>query len=51
MWHDGCIMLADLWVYHVMMLNNQGRFKRDIKAADFWNGHEWFTVTDIVPQR
>eukprot|EP00775_Hariotina_reticulata_P007980 gene7980-8178_t len=28
-----------------------GRFKRDIKASDFWNGHEWFSVTDIVPTR
>ncbi|KAF6251325.1 hypothetical protein COO60DRAFT_1645177 [Scenedesmus sp. NREL 46B-D3] len=27
----------------------QGRFKRDVKASDFWSGHEWFNVSDLVP--
>uniref|UniRef100_A0A383W1Y2 Domain of unknown function at the cortex 1 domain-containing protein n=1 Tax=Tetradesmus obliquus TaxID=3088 RepID=A0A383W1Y2_TETOB len=27
----------------------QGRFKRDVKASDFWSGHEWFSVSDMVP--
>jgi hypothetical protein len=29
----------------------QGRFKRDVKASDFWSGHEWFSVSDLVPTR
>jgi hypothetical protein len=29
----------------------QGRFKRDVKASDFWSGHEWFSVSDMVPTR
>eukprot|EP00882_Tetradesmus_deserticola_P002696 GHRQ01002867.1.p1 GENE.GHRQ01002867.1~~GHRQ01002867.1.p1 ORF type:complete len:384 (+),score=150.50 GHRQ01002867.1:204-1355(+) len=27
----------------------QGRFKRDLKASDFWSGHEFFNVSDLVP--
>jgi hypothetical protein len=29
----------------------QGRFKQDVKASDFWSGHEWFSVSDLVPTR
>ncbi|KAF8062072.1 hypothetical protein HT031_004332 [Scenedesmus sp. PABB004] len=27
----------------------QGRFKRPIKASDYWTGHEWFSVSDVMP--
>jgi hypothetical protein len=22
-----------------------------VKASDFWSGHEWFSVSDLVPTR
>eukprot|EP00879_Flechtneria_rotunda_P006722 GHRR01007062.1.p1 GENE.GHRR01007062.1~~GHRR01007062.1.p1 ORF type:complete len:368 (+),score=129.92 GHRR01007062.1:238-1341(+) len=27
----------------------QGRLKRDVKASDYWNGHEWFSISNLMP--